>query len=156
MKKLFNKYGIYIPLACVVISTLWDLRVQGTAEWVKLLLNNALVYGLGYQALGFAIMHIFFGDFVSDYIGWRKGSPFQYEVGVANLALAALGILCTWFSGAFWLATVVAATVFLWGCAAGHIRDMIKNRNFAPGSAGFPFYYGLLFPLFLIVLLILK
>ena len=47
----------------------------------------------------------------------------------------------------------VVATIWLWGCVAGHVRDIIQNRNFAPGSAGFVFYWGLLPPMALIALL---
>ena len=47
----------------------------------------------------------------------------------------------------------VATTIWLWGCVAGHVRDMIQNRNFSSGSAGFVSYWGLLYPVALIVLL---
>ena len=76
-------------------------------------------------------------------------------MGIANLAIGVLGVMCAWFSGAFRLATVIAATIWLWGCVAGHVKDMIQNRNFSPGSAGFVFYWGLLYPVFLIGVLFL-
>ncbi|MDP8214146.1 MAG: hypothetical protein RAO92_08440 [Candidatus Euphemobacter frigidus] len=154
LKKLFIKYGIYIPLACVVIFTLQSVWVNGTKDWIKQLLSNALVYGVGYQSIAFAVGHLFKADYIAEYIGWKKGSPFQFEVGIANLAIGVLGIMCTWFSGVFWLATVVAASVWYWGCIVGHIRDMVRNKNFKPGSAGFVFYFGLLFPIALIVMLV--
>ena len=46
------KYGLYIPLACVVLFSLWDLFTGGPAGWVDQLLTNALVIGLGCQLLG--------------------------------------------------------------------------------------------------------
>jgi hypothetical protein len=149
------RYGIYIPLACMVLFSLWDLFTGGPGDWLDQLLTNALVIGLGCQLLGFAVGHLFKADAIAEHIGWKKGSPFQLEVGIADLAIGILGILCAWFSGGFRLATVIAATIWLWGCVAGHIRDMIRNRNFSPGSAGFVFYWGLLYPVFLIVLLFL-
>lgn len=153
-KKLFMKYGVYIPLALVVIFTVQSLLVNGTEDWVKQLLLNTLVYGLGCQMISGAVGHIFKGDTIAEYIGWEKGSPFQYEVGVAGLAMGVLGIMCAWFSGPFWLATVVGASIFLEGCAIGHIRDMIRNKNFKSGNAGFMFYWDLLLPAVLIVMLI--
>ncbi len=153
IKPIMMKYGLCIPLACVVAFFLWGLHTDGTKDWVNQLLANALVIGLGGQLVGFAVGHIFKADVIAEQIGWKKGSPFQFEVGIANLAIGVLAIMCAWFSGAFWLATVVAATIWLWGCVAGHVRDMIQNRNFSPGSAGFVFYWGLLYPMALIVLL---
>jgi len=149
------KYGIYIPLASVILFSLWDLFTGGPGGWVDQLLTNALVIGLGCQLLGFAVGHLFKADAIAEHIGWKKGSPFQLEVGIADLTIGTLGTLCAWFSGGFRLATVIAATIWLWGCVAGHVRDMMRNRNFSPGSAGFVFYWGLLYPVFLIGLLFL-
>ncbi len=41
-------------------------------------------------------------------IGWPAGSPFQFEVGIANLSFGILGILCLKFMDNFWTATVIA------------------------------------------------
>ncbi len=154
--KDFGQLGIYVPMACLVIFASHDLITSGFQDWVRILLKNALVYGLGCQMVGFAVGHLFFGEKIARYIGWRKGDPFQFEVGVADLGIGVLGIMCAWFSGLFWLATVVVATVFLEGCVVGHIRDMVRNKNFKPGSAGFVFYWGLFFPIALNVLLVLN
>ncbi len=148
-----SNWGLYIPILCFIGFSINGLLTSGSNDWVRIVLQNALVYGLGCQMIGFAVGHIFFGDKISSFIGWKSGDPFQFEVGFADLAIGVLGIMCAWFTGAFWLATVVVATVFLEGCVIGHIRDMIKNRNFSPGSAGYVFYWGLLFPVFLMVLL---
>jgi len=36
------------------------------------------------------------------------------------------------------------------GAAAGHVRSMVAERNFAPGNAGFIFWYDLVAPIGLI------
>lgn len=38
------------------------------------------------------------------------------------------------------------------GAAVGHVRQMVTERNFAPGNAGFIFYYDVLAPLLVIAL----
>ncbi len=152
----FEKYGLYIPMLCFLIFAGQDFLTSGTQDWMRILLKNALVYGLGCQMLGFAVGHLFFGDKIAGFIGWKGGDPFQFEVGLADLAIGVLGIMCAWFDGVFWLATVVAASIFLEGCVIGHIRDMVKNNNFSPGSAGFVFYWGMFFPIVLIVLLVIQ
>ena len=54
----------------------------------------------------------------------------------------------------FWLATVIATSVWLLGDAVVHIYHIVVNQNYHPGNAGLPFYYDILLPLLLIVLLI--
>jgi len=63
------KYGLYIPLVCVVAFFLWGLHTGGTENWVNQLLANALVIGLGGQLLGFAVGHIFKADVIAEQIG---------------------------------------------------------------------------------------
>ncbi len=155
LKKYMMKYGMYIPIFCVILFTIIDVRAGEESNWNKYLLENLLEIGLGYQMVFFGIFHIFFGDKIAEFIGWEKGSPFQYEVGLADFGMGVLGIMCGYYSGVFWLATIIISSIFLWGCVIGHFRDMIKNRNFNPGSAGFVFWWGLLMPIFLIVLYIM-
>jgi hypothetical protein len=88
-------------------------------------------------------------------IGWPTGNPFQSEVAVANLVVGVLGILCYWIRGDFWLATVIATSVWLLGDAVVHIYHIVVNHNYHPGNAGLPFYFDILLPLLLIVLLII-
>jgi hypothetical protein len=68
-------------------------------------------------------------------IGWAT-SPFEYEVGMADLTVGVLGVLCLVFRGEFWLATAIADAVWLLGDAVGHIRDMVVHNNHAEYNAG--------------------
>src|SRR2546423_1550594 len=107
----------------LAVAEIVQLAQHGDADWHRALLRNALVFLVGVPGIVGATGHIFNADDVAESIGWPKGSPFQYEVGVANLALGVLGIMCSWVDGDFWTATVVAQSVFLWGAAIGHIRQ---------------------------------
>jgi hypothetical protein len=117
-------------------------------------LLSFLVISVGIASLIGFVGHVFFADSVAANIGWAAGSPFQQEVGFANLAIGILGITCIWLRGNYWIATVVAATIFLWGAAYGHIMDIIVHANYAPGNAGGALYNDILVPLILIVLLV--
>ena len=44
------------------------------------------------------------------------------------------------------------SSIFLVGAAAGHVKQMIVAKNFAPGNAGAVFLADVLVPVFLIVL----
>lgn len=103
-----------------------------------------LFVGIG-GVYGF-ITHGFMGEIAAKEIGWAN-SPFQWEVGVANLVFGVLGILsaCSKSRG-FRLATVLGLMVWFWGDAAGHIYQMVIANNFAPGNAGTWFWLDLISP----------
>jgi hypothetical protein len=63
-----------------------------------------------------------------------------------------LGVLCPTYGSDFWLATIIVSSIFLLGAAAGHVKQMIVAKNFAPGNAGAVFAADVLVPVFLIVL----
>lgn len=86
-------------------------------------------------------------------IGWEV-SPFQWEVGMADLAIGVTAIAAFWASLPFKAAAVLSASVFLLGDAAGHVRQMIVAGNFAPGNAGLPFVMDVFCPLLAIGLLV--
>ncbi len=136
------------------------LHIFFTKQWhdAKSVLDIVMAYGfafnIGISGLYAFMGHAFFPNKVAAYIGWPPGSPFQFEVAVTNLSFGVLGILCFWFREGFWLATIVAFSVFDLGAAYGHIRDIIMNQNHAPGNAGAPLYADIIKPLVFIVLYI--
>jgi hypothetical protein len=82
-----------------------------------------------------AYAHVFRPIETSASIGWST-SPYEYEVGMADLTVGTLGVLCLWFRGNFWLATAIANAVWLLGDAIGHIRQITINNNHAANNAG--------------------
>ncbi|MGE0039553.1 MAG: DUF6790 family protein [Vicinamibacterales bacterium] len=91
------------------------------------------------------VMHVFFGGMIAEFIGWAD-SPFQREVGFASLGFSIVGFLA--FRGSFdmRLAAIVAVSCFLLGAAGGHVVEMVRNANFAPGNAGAVFYTDIAVP----------
>lgn len=144
--------------ALTVVAALIHLAVTsqfgaGLQTIARVLLRYVLVINIGLEGYFAFYGHAFMGDQIAATIGWAP-SPFQYEVAIANLAIAALGILCWWFEGTFWFATIVATTVWLWGDAIGHIRQIVVAHNYAPNNAGGALYSDVLVPAALIVLAI--
>ena len=123
----------------------------GGAVIAKALLRYLLVINVGLEGLFAFYGHAFMADQVAASIGWAP-SPFQYEVAIANLAIGSLGILCWWFQGSFWFATIVATTMWLWGDAVGHLRQIVLAHNYAPDNAGGALYSDLILPAALIIL----
>jgi 4-amino-4-deoxy-L-arabinose transferase-like glycosyltransferase len=90
--------------------------------------------GVAGSGLGGFFGHFFISDPVAESIGWPTGSPFQLEVGFANLAVGILGIVAMGRRDGFREATVIAATVFAMGASVVHVMDIIESGNLAPGN----------------------
>ena len=115
---------------------------EPTVFWLLLL----FVGGGGLYA-GFS--HLFDPARVAAEIGWRR-SPFQWDVGVADVMIGMLGVVGAFMSRSFRWAVVLAFTVWYWGDAVGHVRQVESVRNFAPGHAGTWFWVDVLGPFLLL------
>lgn len=73
---------------------------------------------------------------------------------MADLAFGLLGVLSFKASYGFRLATVIGVTCFLWGCAIGHINQMVIHHNFTIGNAGSWFWLDILLPILLIMCIV--
>jgi hypothetical protein len=113
-----------------------------------------LVICVGMASVLTSVGDAFFAKMMAASLGWPAGNPFQSEVAVANLSIGTLGILCYWMRGNFWVATVIAFSVWWLGAAAVHIRDIVVSANYAPNNAGVTLYMDLLAPVILSGLLI--
>lgn len=141
-------------LVGVIIHLLRDKqpRTKRRVLEVVLLYFFFLIVGIG--GLFAFYGHTFMADQIAKGIGWPTGSPFQFEVAVANLAFGVLGILSIRFRGNFWLATGLGYAVFLLGAGVGHIRGEILEKNYASLNIGPMIIVGdFLVPLLLITLL---
>ena len=83
---------------------------------------------------------------IARFIGWDN-SPFQLEVGFASLGFAIVGILAFKGSMGMRAAAVIGPSMFLLGAAGGHIYQMIKAHNFAPGNVGTVFWMDIILPI---------
>ncbi len=98
------------------------------------------------------VIHVVFHKMAAGFIGWAD-SPFQIEVGVASLGFGIVGLLALKKDFGLRLALVISTSVFLWGCAIGHIYQMNTTGNHAEGNSGVMLWTGLLLPVISIILL---
>jgi hypothetical protein len=103
---------------------------------VELLLVYLLAVNIGLGGILAWYGHTFMADEIARKIGWQPGSPFQFEVALADLSWGVCGVLCIWFRQGFWTATGIGSSVFFLGCAFGHIRQIIQEGNMAVYNAG--------------------
>ena len=117
-------------------------------------LSWILLLPIGITGLWAGAFHVFFPATAAKLIGWEV-SPFQLEVGMADLAIGATAVIAFWRELDFKAAAVTAAAIFLLGDAVGHVRQMLIAGNFAPGNAGVPFYMDVICPALAIALLVI-
>ncbi len=142
-----------LPALLFVLALAVAAAQRGRGIAAERFLSWILLLPIGVTGLWAGIAHIFFPAIAADHIGWRT-SPFQFEVGMADLAFGVTACLAFWSDLNFKAAAVSAASIFLLGDAIGHVRQMMIAGNFAPGNAGVPFYMDVVCPLLAIVLLV--
>ena len=125
---------------------------RGRALICDRLLRWIFFFPLGLMGLWGFLGHVFFAAQAAASIGWQP-SPFQFEVGMANLGIGLAAAIGAFMGNTFRLGVNIVAAGFLWGAAAGHVRQMIDAGNFAPGNAGPIFYTDILTPLAVFILL---
>jgi hypothetical protein len=122
-------------LAGAAIAIASGPRPVARAFVLDRLLRYVFVFSVGLMGFWAALGHIAFPARVAQAIGWQT-SPFQFEVGVANLGIAFAGLYAAFRSFEARLATNLVLACFLIGAGVGHIRDIIGAGNFAAGNAG--------------------
>jgi hypothetical protein len=118
----------------------------------ELILLYFLVIPTGVMGILAFFAHTVYSVETAESIGWPPNNPFQTEVAFANLSYGVAGILCIWFRGKFWLATIITNGIFLFCDGIGHIQQMISKNNFSMNNAGIILYTDLLFPIIGLIL----
>lgn len=124
-----------VTLLAIVLHVIL-MKQRSAKKIVEVTLMYLIVLAVGLGALIAGLMHVFRGPATAAMIGWPAGSPFQYEVGVADIAFGLTAILCLFWRGPFWLAAIIANSAFLLGAMAGHVKDMIVSGNYAAYNIG--------------------
>nr|WP_158922997.1 DUF6790 family protein [Acidisphaera sp. S103] len=133
----------------VVALLVPTLRRNRTADRF---LSWVLLLPIGVTGIWAALFHIVLPSVAAADIGWEV-SPFQFEVGVADLAFGVTACIAFRASLPFKAAVVCVASIALLGDAVGHVHQMMIAGNFAPGNAGVPFWTDVIVPVLAIVLL---
>jgi hypothetical protein len=124
-----------VALACAGVATWQGPQPIGRSFVIDRLLRYLFLFPLGLLGLWAFLGHVFFPEQSAASIGWAP-SPFQYEVGVANLGLGLASLYAAFRGFEARIATAIAAACFLIGAGVVHIRDIFVTGNLAPGNAG--------------------
>ena len=140
----------YIPATGFVVDLLIRL-FGGVDDWQETALEVGVLWLIGVNGMILGSGHLLMPRPVAEGIGWPT-SPFQWEVGLAGVSYGVLGVTASGFEREYTLAAIIAFSIFMLGAAAGHVRSIVRDRNFAPGNAGYIFWYDIVAPALLIAL----
>ena len=139
-----------LALFAIVVHLLL-MKPRSNAVVVEAVLLYLLVIIFGFGTLLAGLMHVFNGPATAQMIGWPAGSPFQFEVGVADISLGLVCILAPFFRGSYWLAAILANSFFLFGAFIGHVHDYLTAGNAAAYNIGPDIFFSdLIVPLVMI------
>lgn len=128
---LFTVLPVLLGAAIVIV----DRTAIGPVRRAEAFLIPLFIVGVGGSGISGFIAHVFISDPVARSIGWEPGSPFQFEVGFANLAIGLLGAVAAERRDGFREATVAAATVFSVGSTLVHLIDIAATGSLVPSNA---------------------
>ena len=133
--KNFSLTFLCLGLLVSAVSLLRRPKPVLKATVADKLLSDYLLYAVGFMYLYNFVVHTLFAQTSAAFIGWAN-SPFQYEVGYASLGFGVAAIVAHGRNLSARLVAVIGPSLFLWGAAIGHIREIVTTRNFSPGNAG--------------------
>lgn len=124
-----------LPVLLAALHVRLDTSVKDRLWKAEVYLIYLFMVGVGASGLSGFFGHVFTPDAVAESIDWPKGSPFQQEMGFANLALGVLGIIAAGRRDGFREATVIAVTIVGVGATVVHAIDIAQEGNLAPGNS---------------------
>ena len=125
---------VILPLLLATGHMLFDRQARTPARRIELFTLYMLAIGIGANGIGATFGHLFLSDVIAEAVGWATGSPFQLEMGFANLVIGVLGVMAIGRLDGFRTATVIAAVILLFGATIVHLWDIAATGNLAPGN----------------------
>jgi hypothetical protein len=146
-------WQVYVWILAIILPAAIHLRaarLRDPSDRAEVVLMYVLGVS-GTISMFNVVAHTVFAHDVAASIGWPADSPFQTEVGFANLAIGIVGFACFWRYD-FWLPAAIAKSVFAWGAGLTHVLDIVRTGNLASNNAGPILAWDFLLPVGIIAL----
>ncbi len=123
-----------LPLLLAAGHLLLDRQARTPARRIELFIVYLLAISVGANGISGAFGHLFLSDLIAEAVGWPTGSPFQLEMGFANLLVGVMGLMAVGRRDGFRTAAILATTILGLGATAVHLWDIAATGNLAPGN----------------------
>jgi hypothetical protein len=124
-----------VPAISFVLAVAISLARRDGQTLASRLLDWMLLLPVGVSFLWAGLFHVFAPKVAAASIGWEV-SPFQFEIGVADIAIGLVGIAAFWRSLGFKSAVVAYIVLFDIGVAIGHVRQAVVHGDYAVNNFG--------------------
>lgn len=143
--KNFSLTFLCLGLVVSTVSLLRRPRPLSKETAAEQLLSDYVLCAVGFMYLYNFVVHTVFAETSAAFIGWAN-SPFQYEVGYASLGFGVAAVVAHRSNFMTRLVAVLGPSLFLWGAAVGHLREILMTKNVAPGNAGVVLWTDIFLP----------
>ena len=124
-----------VPALCFVWAIVIAVARRNGQTLASRLLDWMLFLPVGVSFLWAGLFHVFTPQIAAASIGWQV-SPFQFEIGVADIAIGFVGIASFWSGLGFKSAVVAYVVLFDVGVALGHVRQALDQGDYAANNFG--------------------
>lgn len=124
-----------VPVAMVVMALTGAGFFSDIPSVAERYLAWLLFLAVGIQGIWAGVTHVFFPETGARYIGWQT-SPFQTELGFADLSIGIVAVLSFWQGMEFRAAVVIYISLFYIGVSFAHVRDIMASGNREKGNFG--------------------
>lgn len=145
IRLVITNMPVILFIAALVVASLRGATAERYLAWQLLL-------PIGVQGLWAGLYHVLAPTTAAAFIGWQV-SPFQFEVGMADIALGIVATVAFWRPFEFKAATVLFTIVYFGGLVFGHVHQIVSTHNYAAGNAGLLLALTVIEPVLLAVLL---
>lgn len=124
-----------IPIVMFVAAILIAVLTKRPRFAPERFFSWLLLLSVGVEALWGGLFHVFFPEMASAQIGWQP-SPYEFEIGVADISLGLVAIAAFWRSLSFKSAIAVFSVLFDAGVLVGHFQQALAANDFSPDNFG--------------------
>ncbi|MEZ2126217.1 MULTISPECIES: DUF6790 family protein [unclassified Sinorhizobium] len=124
-----------LPVVFCLGALLAGATLGRPEPWPDRYLSWLLLLAVGADGVWAGFFHVFLPEIASRQIGWQP-SPFEFEVGIADLSLGMVAILSFWRRFEFKAAIAVYAILFHAGVSIGHVIQAFGDGDVAPDNFG--------------------
>jgi len=125
----------HIPIIMFVAAIVVAALLRKPEAFSARLLAWMLLLSVGIEETWAGLFHVFAPHLAASSIGWEV-SPFQFEIGVADIAIGLTAIVAFWRGDAFKAATICYVVLFYAGVAIGHFREAFLSNDFSGNNFG--------------------